>query len=196
MKRRSVRKTAGAAISVIGVAVVVAGALGASADAEPRYSVEVVPIEAAASIEVEDLGDSAASDEISDLVDRAVVDLAGEYPQLGKMTVGELVPVYRDEDPSVIGVAFDLILSEPTDLTMELQATIIDGKGEPVAQPQLAQVNNLRGLTVQVSIKTGEIMNLVPLPFLDDVERPNETTTVDFLIPEQTRMTDIELEEE
>lgn len=197
MKSLTWRRATGALVGSLGVGLIVTAALGSSADADPRYSVEVLPVEQAKPIEVESLDDVANRGDLMQLLERAVADLSASNLRLGKLNVENLAPVYRDDDPAVIGVAADLLLAEPTDLTMELRATVIDSRNELAGQSQLAEISNLRGLTIQVSVKSGEVINLTPMPFLNDVDRPSEATTVDFLIAEQTRLPDgVGLEEE
>lgn len=90
----------------------------------------------------------------------AVESLEERYPELAPITIRNPSPSYRDAGTAPVGVAADLLLIAPTDLTMSLVNTRVEGD-EPISIEQHSQIKNLRGLQIFVSLD-GVITSLLP----------------------------------
>lgn len=105
------------------------------------------------------------------------------YPELGELSVGQVGPVYADHSTEPVAVQVELLLADATDVKMELVSTRIGGDGRFTGVPEPARITRLRGLSVQVSLATGELINVTPMAFAEDADRPDDITRVEYLDP-------------
>jgi hypothetical protein len=110
-------------------------------------------------------------------VEKAIARLRAVTPTLPALSlVGDVSPVYLDENPSPVAVSAVVGLPKATDVTLDLVATVADATGRFAPQIEKTRVSNLRALSIQVSLSTGEISNLSIAPLASDVAEPGSPT--------------------
>jgi hypothetical protein len=111
------------------------------------------------------------------LVEKAVARLRAATPTLPVLAVvGDVSPVYLDENPSPVAVSAVVSLPKATDVTLDLVSTVADATGRFAPRTEKTRVSNLRALSIQVSLTTGEVSNLSIAPLVSEVSEPGSPT--------------------
>lgn len=182
------RALLGAISGVVGVGLLSIGLADATNRAEPEFQVEALPVPVdAPPVSVRELSDAEVGEGTS-IVKSIAGSLEREYPALGKLTVSATTPVYVDDVAEPIGVSSRLELSAPTNVTMDLVRTLVDADGTQRSEVQRAEISNLKGLIVDIDLRSGEVISLYPAPFASDVDDPENETRVRVLDAEEYRL--------
>jgi len=170
-----------------GVTAVSVGFVGAENERPSEFAVEALPTPIEHDVKVEDLSDrdTRAGEKA---VNEAVTKLEADYPVLGELRVGQVSPVYREDEPTPSGVSVEITLASVRDVTMDLVRTLVGDDGARTQQAQPSRIQNLRGLILNVSLEDGRVIALYPAAFPQDVDDPERETVVNVIDAEKFQL--------
>lgn len=138
--------------------------------AEPRLDREVL---------------SSAQDEAADvLIRRAIAQLVRVTPELAGLSVKRTMPSFSPDAKTPDGVYAELLLPERRNVAKMQLVRTRSVAGKPVPESVDVSITNLRGLILAISLATGQVQQVGPLPTLEEAADPASATRVAFLNPD------------